>query len=133
MEIQREGPMTRTIAVALIAGLVAACTPEPPQTRSPSSPAVRSLDPHERNRLNSAVTRAFGAPDRVAVAYTIEPLDIEAEPTVVSATPVGPAADRADGGSCRPLEIMIIKEGRTSKSTVTFCRAAGSKAIAPSS
>jgi hypothetical protein len=129
--------MTRTVALAqvmgLVVGLVAACTPGTPQTRSPSSAAVDTLDPHERNRLNSAVTRAFGAPDGIATAYTLEPLNIDDEPTVVSAKPVGPATDRPDGGGCRPLEIMIIKEGRTSKSTVTYCRAAGSKMVAPMS
>lgn len=133
--------MTRTVALAglmrlvvgLIVGLAAACTPGTPQTRSPSSETVAMLDPHERNRLKSAVTRAFEAPDGIATAYTLEPLNIEAEPTVVSAKPVGPPADRPDGGSCRPLEILIIKEGRTSKSTVVYCRAAGSKIVAPTS
>lgn len=124
--------MIRTIALALIAGLVAACTTGTAPPVKASSVAMRSLDPHERNRLNSAIARAFSGSDGVAVAYTIEPLDIEAEPTVVQARPAGPATDR-DGGSCRPLEIMIIKDGRTSKSTTTFCRPAGSKTLAPAS
>jgi hypothetical protein len=129
--------MSRTVALAqvagLVVGLVAGCTPGTPQTRSPLSAAVNTLDPHERHRLKSAVTRAFDAPDGIFTGYTIEPLNIETQPTVVWAKPVGPAADRTDGGSCRPLEIMIVKEGQTSKSTVTYCRAAGSKMVEPMS
>lgn len=121
--------MIRLILIPVLAGLVSACTPGTPQTKGPSSMAIRSLDPHERNRLNSAVARAFGGPDGAAIAYTIEPQDIEIEPTVVSARPAGPVTDRADGTSCQALEIMIIKDGRTSKATVTYCRAAGSKIV----
>jgi hypothetical protein len=125
--------MTRMLALALIVGLVAACTTESKPTTSSSAVTARSLDPHERNRLNSAIARAFAGADGIAVAYTIEPLDIEAEPTVVQAKPVAPATDRAGGTSCRPLEITIIKNGRTSKSTTAFCRRSGSKDIAPES
>lgn len=92
---------------------------------------MRSLDPHERNRLNSAIARAFDAADGVATGYTVEPLDIHAEPTVVQARPVGPAVSRPDGSSCRSLEITIVKDGRTSKTTAAYCRASGSKALLP--
>lgn len=125
--------MTRLLALALIAGLAGACMTESKPATGSSSATMRSLDPHERNRLNSAITRAFAGSDGIAVAYTIEPLNIEAEPTVVQAKPVAPATNRADGTSCRPLEIMIIKNGRTSKSTSAFCRRPGSTAITPES
>lgn len=125
--------MTRLLALALIAGLAGACMTESKPATGSSSVAMRSLDPHERNRLNSAIARAFDGPDGIAVAYTIEPLDIEAEPTVVQAKPVAPATDRAGSLSCRPLEITIIKSGRTSKSTAVYCRRPGSTAITPES
>lgn len=80
------------------------------------------LNEQEYLRLNDAARRAFALPQGETVAYTIEPQNIDAEPTAVSAMPVGPAVER-DGTTCRPMRLQSIKGGRTSRGAFTVCRA----------
>ena len=72
--------------------------------------------------------RLSNSPEGVTTAHTIVPLNIDAEPTAVSATPVGPIEGRA-GGSCRPLRLSASKGGRTTTGILTFCRMPGSNDI----
>lgn len=80
------------------------------------------LNEQEYLRLSDAARRALGAPQGETTAYTIEPQNIDEEPTAVSATPVGPAVDR-DGTTCRPMRLGSIKSGRASRGTFLVCRA----------
>ena len=87
------------------------------------------LNEQEYLRLNDAARRAFAGPQGQPVAYTIEPQNIDAEPTAVSATPVGPVTDR-DGTACRPMKLTSIKSGRASSGTFLVCRAGSGIRIA---
>jgi surface antigen len=97
----------------------------------------RALDDQERRRLAEATQRAYGEETNEAVVYTVEPKTTQtaqaapAQPTIVSAKPVGPKASRSDGGSCRPIELTATKNGQTTRETTTFCQAAGSSELKP--
>ncbi len=89
------------------------------------------LNEQEYLRLSDAARRAFDAPAGETIAYTVEPQNIDAEPTAVSATAIGPTMDRA-GATCRPMRLISIKGGRTSRGTFTVCRAgAGIRILGP--
>ena len=90
------------------------------------SRADRVLDSQERRRLRDAAQQAFAARTNVTTAYTIEPRNIDAEPTVVAATPAGPQEIRADGSACRLIKLAATKDGQTTTDTMTFCRGPGS-------
>ncbi len=70
-----------------------------------------------------------------AATYTVEParpprrLRRRRPPTVVSAKPVAPATSRADGSTCRPIELTATKNGQTTTETTTFCKSAGSQEL----
>ena len=104
----------------------------------------RALDEQERRRLAEATERAFVADTNQATTYTVEkPATASGsmtaanaptgspQPTVVSAKPVGPAAARADGSTCRPIELTATKNGQTTTETTTFCKAQGSSELKP--
>ena len=110
----------------------------------------RALDDAERRRLAEATQRAFTAETNQPTTYTVEPSGRQAStasasggvtatnaptgsaaPTVVSAKPVGPAATRSDGSTCRPIEMTATKNGQTTTETTTFCQAAGSTDLKP--
>mgnify|MGYP003331367038 FL=1 len=107
----------------------------------------RALDEQERRRLAEATQRAFVADTTQPTTYTVEPTSRQAsasggvsatntptgsaQPTVVSAKPVGPAAKRTDGSTCRPIEMTATKNGQTTTETTTFCQAAGSNDLKP--
>ena len=38
---------------------------------------------------------------------------------------------RADGSTCRPIELTATKNGQTTTETTTFCKAAGSNDLKP--
>ena len=68
--------------------------------------------------------------------YTVEPTDqvdqrTPPPPTVVGARPTAPASTRADGSTCRPIELTATKNGQTTTETTTFCKAAGSNDLKP--
>jgi hypothetical protein len=92
----------------------------------------RALDQQERARLAQATQSAFVAQNNVPTTYTVEPSTTSsAPPTVVSARPVGPATSRADGSTCRPIELTATKNGQTSTDTTTFCKSSGSSELKP--
>ena len=94
----------------------------------------RALDNQERARLAQATQNAFVAETNVPTTYTVEKTSNQsssAPPTVVAAKPVGPAAGRADGSTCRPIELTATKNGQTTTETTTFCQAAGSRDLKP--
>ncbi len=108
----------------------------------------RALDDQERRRLAQATEQAFVADTNQPTTYTVEPTKPaggsgsggmtatnaptgSAQPTVVSAKPVGPAAAKPDGSTCRPIELTATKNGQTTTETTTFCQAAGSKELKP--
>jgi surface antigen len=107
----------------------------------------RALDNQERARLAEATQRAFVAETNQPTSYTVEPTKPagtasgsatatntptgSAQPTVVSAKPVGPAAAKPDGSTCRPIELTATKNGQTTTQTTTFCQAAGSTDLKP--
>ena len=107
----------------------------------------RALDNAERRRLAEATQSAFKAETNQPTTYTVEPTNRQAtatggvtatnaptgsaQPTVVSAKPVGPAATRTDGSTCRPIEMTATKNGQTTTETTTFCQAAGSTELKP--
>jgi surface antigen len=88
----------------------------------------RALDQQERTRLAQATQNAFVAETNVPTTYTVEPTTTSATTpaTVVAAKPVAPASTRADGSTCRPIELTATKNGQTTTETTTFCKAAGS-------
>ena len=51
--------------------------------------------------------------------------------TVVAARPVAPPSTRADGSTCRPIELTATKNGQTTTETTTFCKASGSSDLKP--
>ncbi|WP_289298511.1 glycine zipper domain-containing protein [uncultured Reyranella sp.] len=97
----------------------------------------RALDEQERRRLAEATQNAFVAENNVPTTYTVEPTKTssssatQAPPTVVSAKPVAAASSRADGSTCRPIELTATKNGQTTTETTTFCKSAGSQELKP--
>jgi hypothetical protein len=92
----------------------------------------RALDQQERARLAQATQTAFVADTNVPTTYTVEPTSsTQAPPTVVSAKPVAPPSTRADGSTCRPIELTATKNGQTTTDTTTFCKSAGSSDLKP--
>ena len=96
----------------------------------------RALDNQERARLAQATQNAFVAETNVPTTYTVEPTtrptsSTAPPPTVVAARPVAPASTRADGSTCRPIELTATKNGQTTTETTTFCKASGSNDLKP--
>src|SRR6266851_1162420 len=107
----------------------------------------RALDNQERARLAQATQQAFVAPTNQPTTYTVEPTKAggtasgsatatnatagSAQPTVVSAKPVGAATAKPDGSTCRPIELTATKNGQTNTQTTTFCQSAGSTDLKP--
>lgn len=92
----------------------------------------RALDQQERARLAQATQNAFVAENNVPTTYTVEPTSrTSAPPTVVSAKPLAAPTQRADGSTCRPLELTATKNGQTTTETTTFCKSAGSQELKP--
>lgn len=97
----------------------------------------RALDQQERARLAQATQTAFTAETNVPTTYSVEPTTPPAAgttappPTVVAAKPVAPATRRADGSTCRPIELTAIKNGQTTTETTTFCKSASSDELKP--
>jgi surface antigen len=95
----------------------------------------RALDQQERARLAQATQTAFTADTNVPTTYTVQPTASSAAsappPTVVAAKPVAPATTRADGSTCRPMELTATKNGQTTTETTTFCKSAGSNDLKP--
>ena len=96
----------------------------------------RALDQQERQRLAQATQTAFVSETNVPTTYTVEPTTRSTSatpppPTVVAARPVAPATSRADGSTCRPIELTATKNGQTTTETTTFCKAAGSNDLKP--
>jgi surface antigen len=92
----------------------------------------RALDQQERTRLAQATQNAFVAETNVPTTYTVEPTTTSSTPaTVVAARPVAPASTRADGSTCRPIELTATKNGQTTTETTTFCKTSGSNDLKP--
>ncbi|MPZ31854.1 MAG: hypothetical protein GEV13_12800 [Rhodospirillales bacterium] len=100
----------------------------------------RALDNQERARLAQATQTAFTAETNMPTNYTVEPTSTSTStstsasappPTVVGAKPVAPATTRADGSTCRPIELTATKNGQTTTETTTFCKVAGSNDLKP--
>ena len=105
----------------------------------------RALDNQERARLAQATQQAFTAPTNQPTTYTVErsggtasgsatatnTTTGSAQPTVVSAKPVGAATTKSDGSTCRPIELTATKNGQTNTQTTTFCQASGSTELKP--
>ena len=96
----------------------------------------RALDNQERARLAQATQNAFTAETNQPTTYTVEPTaqSTSSTPppaTVVAAKPVAPPTTRADGSTCRPIELTATKNGQTTTETTTFCKAAGSNELKP--
>jgi surface antigen len=92
----------------------------------------RALDQQERARLAQATQSAFVADTNAQTTYTVEPTSsTSTPPTVVAARPVAPPTNRADGSTCRPIELTATKNGQTTTETTTFCKAAGSSDLKP--
>ncbi|MCA0249344.1 MAG: hypothetical protein LCH93_22270 [Proteobacteria bacterium] len=97
----------------------------------------KALDDQERRRLAEATQNAFVAETNVPTSYTVEPTktssssSTSAPPTIVAAKPVAPASTRADGSTCRPIELTATKNGQTTTETTTFCKSAGSQELKP--
>ena len=94
----------------------------------------RALDQQERARLAQATQTAFTAETNVPTTYTVEPTSRSAStapPTTVGARPVAAPTTRADGSTCRPIELTATKNGQTTTETTTFCKASGSNDLKP--
>src|SRR5262245_37342322 len=92
----------------------------------------RALDNQERARLAQATQNAFTAETNQPTTYTVEPTTrTTAPPTVVAAKPVAPPTTRADGSTCRPMELTATKNGQTTTETTTFGKSAGSNELKP--
>ena len=136
------------VGVVAALGLVTACTTS--DSGGPSNQAMgtfmgaavggalagnlvgRALDQQERARLAQATQSAFVADTNVPTTYTVEPTTPSSTPaTVVAARPVAPPTTRADGSTCRPIELTATKNGQTSTETTTFCKASGSSDLKP--
>ncbi len=96
----------------------------------------RALDQQERARLAQATQNAFTAETNVPTTYTVQPTSqstTSSPPpaTVVTAKPVAAPTARADGSTCRPIELTATKNGQTTTETTTFCKASGSADLKP--
>jgi surface antigen len=93
----------------------------------------RALDQQERARLAQATQNAFTNDTNVPTTYTVPPSTASstAPATVVAARPVAAPTTRADGSTCRPMELTATKNGQTTTETTTFCKAAGSNDLKP--
>ncbi len=99
----------------------------------------RALDDQERRAARRRRRSTPSSPEtNVPTTYTVEPTpsppvaSSTAPPTVVSAKPVGAGDDsRADGSTCRPIELTATKNGQTTTETTTFCKSAGSQELKP--
>lgn len=92
----------------------------------------RALDNQERARLAQATQNAFVAQTNVPTTYTVEPTSRTSAPaTVVAAKPLAAPTQRADGSTCRPIELTATKNGQTTTETTTFCKSAGSNDLKP--
>lgn len=118
---QPGGEATEARATAAALGVAGSVQAGPTGGETADARVPWQLNEQEYLRLNDAARRAFGAPQGETTAHTIEPQNIDAEPTAVSATPVGPVSDR-NGAACRPMRLQSIKGGRTSRGTFTVCR-----------
>lgn len=118
------GEATEARATAAALGVAGSVQAGPTGGETAADRVPWQLNEQEYLRLNDAARRAFGAPQGETTAYTIEPQNIDAEPTAVSAMPIGPAVER-NGATCRPMRLQSIKGGRTSRGTFTVCRAGG--------
>jgi len=78
---------------------------------------AHSLDDREQRRRHDV---AFDF-----MAYTVVPWNIDSELTVVSAEPVGPLQQRAEG-ACRAIKLTATKADRVTTGILTFCRSPGS-------
>ena len=83
-----------------------------------------------------ATQTAFVAETNQPTNYTVEPTTKSTSatpppPTVVGARPTAPATTRADGSTCRPMELTATKNGQTTTETTTFCKSAGSNELKP--
>ncbi len=124
-----DGQATEARATAAALGVAGGADTGPTGAGTADTRVPWRLNEQEYLRLNDAARRAFAAPQGQAIAYTIEPQNIDAEPTAVSATPVGPTVDR-DGTACRPMRLVSIKGGRASSGTFLVCRAGNGIRIA---
>jgi surface antigen len=107
----------------------------------------RALDNQERARLAQATQQAFTSPTNQPTTYTVQPTPAggtasgsatatntmtgSAQPTVVSAKPVGAATTKSDGSTCRPMELTATKNGQTTTQATTFCQSPGSTELKP--
>jgi hypothetical protein len=92
----------------------------------------RALDEQERARLAQATQTAFVSDTNVPTTYTVQPTSSsQTQPTVVQARPVAPPTTRADGSTCRPIELTATKNGQTTTDTTTFCKSSGSSDLKP--
>ncbi|MFO1160252.1 MAG: glycine zipper domain-containing protein [Reyranellaceae bacterium] len=96
----------------------------------------RALDNQERQRLAQATQNAFVSDTNVPTTYTVDPAQrantsAPPTPTVVTAKAVAAPTNRADGSTCRPIEMSATKNGQTTTETTTFCKAAGSSELKP--
>jgi hypothetical protein len=123
--------------------LVAACTPGRdatptitsavplPEDASTGGETDGLLNSRERRRLIDAAQMAFEAPAGVTTSYTVAPRHVDAAPTVVSATASGPAATRADGRTCRPMTLGLVRDGKATIRDMIVCRETGSNELKP--
>ena len=97
--------------------------------KAASGPRTLTLEKADRRRFADAARAAFTAATGDVTSYTLEPKEVDGEPTIVSAKPLEAGVRRADDSTCRPLELSITKNGQTTTGTLTFCQAAGSSEI----
>lgn len=95
----------------------------------PGTGAHRLLSEKERHRSADAARAAFAASGEATTSFTVVPQSIDDEPTIVSAAPAGALENRADGSTCRPLRLSVVKFAQTTVGTLTFCRAPGSAVL----
>ena len=94
----------------------------------------RALDQQERARLAQATQSAFVAETNVPTTYTVEPTTTSSDaPRHGGRRQAGRRRRprRADGSTCRPIELTATKNGQTTTETTTFCKAAGSSDLKP--
>jgi hypothetical protein len=144
---------TRAVGIVAALGLATACTTS--ESGGPSNQAMGTFMGaavggtvgglafgsaggviQERARLAQATQNAFTAETNQQTTYTVEPTTRSTSTTpppatVVAAKPVAPATTRADGSTCRPIELTATKNGQTTTETTTFCKSAGSNDLKP--
>ena len=94
----------------------------------------RALDKQERARLAQATQNAFVAETNVPTTYTVEPTtDVHVDAADGGRRQAGRRRRprRADGSTCRPIELTATKNGQTTTETTTFCKASGSNDLKP--